>query len=174
MNIYLLAILRTIHIFAGALWIGAAIAYLFFFKPSVKAVGPAGPQFMQTLTGRRKYPLFMVGMSLLNVLAGILLYLFRAGSLNLAWVNSGPGWGYTLGALAGLVAFFVGNFAIGPTAARLGALGQQIGAAGGPPSPTQLTTLHALEQKLERAEWIDFAMLTLSMLAMITARFWLF
>ena len=46
MNIYLLILLRIVHIFAGALWIGSAILYLFFIKPSVKAIGPAGPQFM--------------------------------------------------------------------------------------------------------------------------------
>ena len=49
MNLYLYATLRLIHIIAGALWIGAAIVYLFYIKPSVKSIGPMGPQFMEFL-----------------------------------------------------------------------------------------------------------------------------
>ncbi len=174
MNAYLLILLRSIHIFAGALWIGAAISYLFFIKPSVKAIGPAGPQFMQSLTGRRKYPAFMVSTSLLTVLAGSILYLNTSGALNLTWIKTGTGLGFTIGSLAALVAFLVGTFGIGPTAAQMGALGQQIGASGGSPTPAQISALQALERKLSRAELIDFVMLVIAMLTMATARYWPF
>jgi uncharacterized membrane protein len=123
MHTYLIILLRIIHIFAGALWIGAAISYLFFFKPSVKAIGPAGPQFMQNLAGRRKYPLFMISTSLLTVLAGGILYWFSSGGFNPAWIASGPGIGFTIGSLAALVAFLVGNFGIGPTCSPDGRFG---------------------------------------------------
>lgn len=174
MNAYLLFLLRIVHIFAGALWVGAAISYLFFIKPSVKAIGPAGPQFMQNLAERRKYPLFMVGTSLLTVLAGGILYLYASGGFNLAWTQTGTGLGFTIGSLAALVAFLVGNFGIGPTAAKMGALGGQIGASGGSPTPEQISTLQALEKKLSRAELIDFVMLVIAMLTMATARYWAF
>jgi len=174
MNAYLLITLRMIHIFAGALWIGAAIFYLFFIKPTVKAIGPVGPQFMQNLAERRKYPLFMVSVSLLTVLAGIGLYLYASGGIQLAWIRTGPGLGYTLGALAALVAFFVGNFGIGPTASKMGALGGQISNSGGKPTPEQVTSIQALDKKLSLLENIDFVTLTLSMLLMATARYWAF
>jgi len=172
MNVYLLILLRIIHIVAGSLWIGAAISYLFFVKPSVKSIGSVGPQFMQNLAERRRYPLFMVGVSLLTVLAGGVLYLYASGGFSLAWIKTGPGLGFTLGSLAALVAFFVGNFGIGPTSARMGALGEQMVAAGGPPSPEQLGLMQSLEKRLNRAEVIDFIMLTISILAMATARYW--
>jgi uncharacterized membrane protein len=174
MNNYLLILLRIVHIFAGGLWIGAAISYLFFIKPSVKAIGPAGPQFMQNLAERRKYPVFMISTSLLTVLAGGILYWFSSGGFNAAWIDSGPGIGFTIGSLAALVAFLVGNFGIGPTAAQMGALGQQIGASGGGPSPEQISALQALEKKLSNAERIDFVMLVIAMLTMATARYWTF
>jgi hypothetical protein len=174
MNIYLLVLLRTIHVFAGALWIGAAISYLFFIKPSVKSIGTAGPKFMQNLAERRRYPLFMVSVSLLTVLAGGALYLFASGGFNPFWIKSGPGLGFSVGALAGLIAFLVGNFGIGPTSARMGIIGEQISISGGQPSPEQLGELQALERKLKRTETIDFVMLTISMLAMATARYWFF
>ncbi len=174
MNTTLIIILRIVHIFSGALWIGAAVFYLFFIKPSVKAIGPAGPQFMQNLAERRRYPLFMISVSLLTVLAGGALYLYASGGFNLTWIKSGTGVGLTIGALAALVAFLVGNFGIGPTAAQMGALGQQIGMAGGAPTPEQLNHLQALEKKLASAEQIDFIMLTIAMLTMATARYWTF
>jgi len=174
MNIYLLILLRIIHILSGTLWIGAAISYLFFFKPSVKAIGPAGPQFMEVLAERRKYPLFMMIVSLLTVLAGGILYLNASGGFNLAWMKTGPGLGFTIGSLAALVAFFVGGLGIGPTAAKMGALGQQIGMADGKPTPEQVSTLQALEKKLSRAELVDFVALTASILTMATARYWTF
>jgi uncharacterized membrane protein len=174
MNEALLIFLRLVHIAAGTLWIGAAIFYLFFIKPSVKAIGPAGPQFMQNLTERRKYPMFMMSTSLLTVLAGGALYLYASGGFSLAWIQTGTGIGFTIGSLAALVAFLVGSLVIGPTSGQMGALGQQIGASGKPPSAEQIRTLQALEKKLASAEKIDFIMLTIAMLTMATARYWTF
>lgn len=174
MNPILLIFLRLVHVLAGSLWIGAAIFYLFFIKPSVKAIGPAGPQFMQNLAGRQKYPAFMMTTSLLTVLAGGALYLYASGGFNLAWMKSGTGVGFTIGALAALAAFFVGSLGIGPTSARMGALGQQISQSGQGPTLEQVTVMRALEKKLVLAEQIDFVMLTISMLAMATARYWFF
>jgi hypothetical protein len=174
MNIYLILLLRLIHIVAGILWAGAAVYYLFFVKPSVKAIGAAGPQFMQHLAERRKLPLFMVGTSLLTVLAGGFLFWSSSGGFNAAWIASGPGVGFTIGSVAALVAFLVGTFVIGPTSGQLGALGGQIAASGTGPAPDQLATLQALDKRLNFAEQVDFIMLVISMLTMATARYWTF
>ncbi|NLG70453.1 MAG: hypothetical protein GX495_00215 [Chloroflexi bacterium] len=174
MNTSLLILFRIVHVFAGALWIGAAISYLFFFKPSIKAIGPAGSQFMRSLAERRKYPVFMITTSLLTVLAGGALYIYASGGFNLAWIRTGPGLGFTIGALAGVAAFFIGFFGIGRTSAQMGALSAQIGSSGGSPTPDQINVLHALGKKLSRAELVDFVMLFISMSTMATARYWPF
>jgi hypothetical protein len=174
MNIYLLNLLRLVHVVAGILWAGAAISYLFFVKPSVQSIGTVGPLFMQNLMQRRKYPIFMMGTSLLTVLAGGALYWFLSGGFSLAWISSGPGLGFTIGSVAALVAFLVGGFGIGPTSGQMSVLGGQIAASGRGPTPEQSSLLQALEKKLARAEWIDFIMLAISMLTMATARYWAF
>lgn len=174
MNTVLLILLRFIHVVAGTLWIGAAIFYLFFVKPSVRSLGPSGPQFMQSLAERRKYPLFMFAVSLLTVLAGIALYLYDSGGLNPAWLRTGVGLGFAIGSLAALLAFFVGGLAIGPTSARMGALGQEIGASGNGPTREQASLMQALEKRLARAEAIDFILLTIAILTMATTRYWFF
>jgi len=174
MNIYLLILLRLTHVVAGILWGGAAVYYLFFVKPSVKAIGPAGPQFMQNLAQRRKLPLFMIGTSLLTVMAGGILYWFSSGGFSAAWIVSGPGIGFTLGSLAALIAFLVGGLGIGPTSAKMGALGGQIATSGSGPTPEQAGAMQAMEKRLNFAEQVDFVMLVIAMLTMATARYWTF
>lgn len=174
MNIYILILLRIVHVIASILWAGAAVVYLFFVKPSVKSIGPAGPQFMQYLAERRKYPVFMMTTSLLTVLAGSVLYWISSGGLNAAWIRTGTGVGFTIGALAALVAFLVGGFGIGPRSAAIGTLGGQIARSGMPPTPEQMHSIQALEKKLAMAENLDFIMLAIAMLTMATARYWIF
>lgn len=174
MNVYLLILLRVTHVVAGILWGGAAISYLFFVKPSVQAIGATGPQFMQNLMERRKYPIFMMSMSLLTVLAGGVLYWFSSGGFNFSWIKSGVGIGFTIGALAALVAFFVGGFGIGPISGKMAMLGGQIAASGQRPTPEQISQMQALEKRLGVAEQIDFIMLVIAMLTMATARYWTF
>lgn len=174
MNIYVLNLLRFTHVVAGILWAGASIFYLFFIKPSVRSIGPAGPQFMQNLTQRLKFPLFMVSTSLLTVLAGGALLWFLSGGLNLAWVQTGPGLGFTIGSVAALIAFFLGTFGIGPTSGQLGALGGQIAASGQGPTPEQASRMQALEKKLSTIENTEFVLLAISLVTMATARYWVF
>lgn len=174
MNVYLLNLLRFVHVVAGILWAGAAISYMFFVKPSVKSIGTAGPQFMQHLMQRRKYPLFMISTSLLTVVAGGALLWFISGGLNLGWITTGPGLGFTIGSLAALVAFLVGTFGIGPTAGQMSVLGGQIAASGNGPTAEQVNLMQVLEKRLSRVEQVDFIMLVISMLTMATARYWAF
>ena len=172
MNTSVLILFRTIHVFAGALWIGAAIVYLFFIKPSVQAIGPAAPQFMQSLTQRRRYPVFMASVSLLTVLAGVVLYFYTSGGFNPNWFGTGPGLGYTIGSLAALGAFLVGSFGIGPISGKLGSLAQGIGASSRGPTPEQVARIQSLEKQLAVAERIDFVLLMISIVTMATARYW--
>jgi uncharacterized membrane protein len=174
MNIYLLNVLRLVHVVAGILWAGAAISYLFFVKPSVQSIGAAGPQFMQSLMERRRYPIFMMVTSLLTVLAGGALYWVFSDNLSLAWITTGKGLGFTIGSLAALIAFLLGTFGIGPTAGQIAALGKQIAVSGKGPTPEQAQQLHALETKISRIEQVEFVLLVVSMVTMATARYWNF
>lgn len=174
MNVFLLIVLRLVHVVAGILWGGAAVYYLFFVKPSVKAIGPVGPQFMQNLVERRKLPIFMMSTSLLTVLAGGILFWFSSGGFTPAWMASGPGIGFTIGSSAAVVAFFAGGLGVGSTSAEMGALGGQIAASGNGPTPEQAAKMQTLEKRLNLAERIDFIMLVIAMLTMATARYWSF
>jgi uncharacterized membrane protein len=174
MNIYVLNLLRFVHVVAGILWGGAAISYLFFIKPSVTAIGATGPQFMQNLMERRKYPIFMMSTSLLTVLAGAILFWFSSGGFSATWMASGPGIGFTIGSVASLIGFLAGSIGVGPTSGKMAALGGQIAASGKGPTAEQVAQMETLEKRLNLAEQIDFIMLVIAMLTMATARYWLF
>lgn len=173
MNTYIL-LLRTVHILAGVLWVGSAIFYLLFVEPSVKALGAAGPKFLQDLIDRRRYPLYMNAVSALTLLAGLLLYWNTSGGLQLAWVRTGPGMGFTLGSLVALVVYAIGFLLLRPRAERMGQLGQAIGRAGGPPTPAQAAELHKLGEEMTSIGRWDAILLTVSLIAMATARYWAF
>lgn len=174
MELYVILFLRVLHVVAGVLWAGAAIVYLTHVKPAVQLIGPAGPMFMQAYIGRRKYPLFMQASSILCVAAGVVLFWYASGGLSMDWLTSGPGLGFTIGAAAGLLSFFLGALFIGPRAGRLGQLGQAVAAAGGPPSAAQAEEMHRLEVEIARYENIEFVLLVIALLTMATARYWYF
>ncbi len=171
--IYLI-FLRLVHIVAGALWVGSAIFYFVFVEPTVKSLGPAGPQFMQALIEKRRYPLFMNTVSALTIVSGALLFWTASGGLQPAWLTSGPGLGFTIGSVVAIVVYGIGFFMIRPRADRLGELGKAIGKAGGPPTPEQAAELHQLSEEMTKLGRIDAILLTISLITMATARYWYF
>lgn len=169
-----IVLLRVTHIFAGVLWVGSAIVYFFFVEPTVKTLGPVRPKFMQDFIERRRYPLYMNIVSALTILAGALLFWNTSGGLQANWLKSGPGLGFTIGSVVAFVVYLIGFFFIRPRAGRLGALGKEVAQAGGPPSPEQAAELQKLDQEMRSIERIDVVLLTISLLAMATARYWAF
>lgn len=172
MNAYLFYILRSVHIFSGVLWVGGAISYFFFVEPAVKGLGAARPKFMQGFIEKRRYPLYMNVVSALTIVAGALLYWNTSGGLQLAWVRTGAGLGFTFGSVVALVVYLIGFLMLRPRAERMGALGKQIGAAGGPPTAEQAAELGQLEHELRSVKRIDVILLTIALLAMAAARNW--
>ncbi len=165
-------LLRVVQICAGVFWVGGGILMFGYIEPTVKAMAPAGQKFMQYLLVQRRFSLSMGIASLLTILAGATLYWRDSGGFQWAWITSPSGLGFTLGASVGLAAFFIGSLMIKPTTDRLGALGRLIAASGQPPSAEQLAELNRLQARLAAIQRWDFALLTIALLAMATARYW--
>lgn len=172
MNLLLIT-LRILHIVAGIFWAGGAIHYFLFIEPAARATAPDSQRFMGYLMAQKRWAQFMAVMSLITVLAGGALY-YRLGSVDWSWVRTGPGIGFTIGALAGIIVFFVGLLMIAPRVTQLGQLSQQIQASGGAPSPEQAARLEKIQRELETLGKYDFALITIAVLTMSTARYWTF
>ena len=187
MNIILI-LLRIVHIGAGVFWVGAALVSVAFIAPAARASGPEGQKFVRTLMVDRRLTLAMYVASWLTIGAGALLYLRDSGGLQMSWITSGVGLGFTIGAFAALASLLLGLAVLGPTVRRMGALGAAMGAADGPSSAErQAPHLHLdlgegagqaemsrLNARMGAATRINVILLVISLLCMATARYWLF
>ena len=68
-----LLILRLLHIGCGTMWAGTVIFVAFFLDPAVKSSGPDGTRFMQQLVKTNRFPIVIMLLALITVLAGSLL-----------------------------------------------------------------------------------------------------
>ena len=108
MNI-LIIVLRLLHILAGVLWVGTALVNTFFLSPTAAATGETGQKFMAHLIGQARLSARITVASYLTVLAGAALYWIDSQGFTSAWRSSGPGIGFGLGAVAGLIGFGFGQ-----------------------------------------------------------------
>jgi uncharacterized membrane protein len=169
-----LLVLRFIHIVASVCWAGGGFIFFLFVEPTAKTLAPTGMQFVQHMVTKRRFSIFMVVSSTLTVLSGALLLWLRAGGQWLNYVQTGPGLGFTLGSITGIVVYFVGMLGINPRAVKLAKLGAAIQAAGGPPTAAQGAELHRLDKEMSVLNLADFMLAALSLGLMASARFWLF
>jgi hypothetical protein len=165
-------VFRLLHIVAGTLWVGMSFMFLAVIGPTAGQLGPAAGPFMTALG--KKAPGIITPVATVTVLAGWALWLrdwSDFGSLG-DWVTSRYGLVLTIGAVLATVAYFGGAFGTGPTIKKMSALGEQIAAAGGPPSPEQQAELARLQGVVRGHGMRDLPLLLLAVAAMATARYW--
>jgi uncharacterized membrane protein len=172
MNI-LLIILRILHIVAGILWAGGATHYYLFIEPSARATAPESQKFMDYLMTRRRFSQFVNTMSLITILAGGALF-YRLAHVNWDWVASGPGLGFSIGALSGISAVVLWNLLVPPRVKELAGLVGELQANGGGTSAAQSARISQIEKEMALAGKLDFALTAIAVLTMSTARYWNF
>ena len=170
MDIYM-AVVRIIHIFGGVFWLGTVWMTAVFLGPAAEAIGSDAEKFMSYITVKLRYPTYVAIAAGSNVLAGILLYWHDSAGLQLVWITTPTGLGFSFGALCALTGFILGLGSVKPTAEKLARIGKELHAAGGPPSSEQLANFHQVQKQLERGEIIVAAVLGLALLGMATARY---
>jgi hypothetical protein len=171
--IYLL-VLRLVHVITSVAWAGGAAIFFLFVEPTAKALTPTGIEFVQHMVNKRRFSIFMVVSSTLTVLSGALLLWQFAGGRWVDYISTGPGLGFVLGSVAGVVVYGVGMLGVNPRAKRMAEIGAAIQAAGGPPTPDQGAELQKLDKEMSAFSRIDFILVVLSLALMGTARYWIF
>ena len=163
------ALLRLVHVFDAAFWVGSTIVMVGYIQPAVRASGPAGTAFMQNFLGRR-LPVAMNVSALLTIVAGLLLYARDSGLFQArAWMSTPPAQAWGVGGLIGIIALLVG--AVAAWQARgLGRIGAEIQAGGGPPSADQKGQLDRLHSRLSTLASLNLALLVIALVLMIIAR----
>jgi cytochrome b subunit of formate dehydrogenase len=168
MSLY--TILRLIHIFSGVFWAGVGLMMAGFVNPSAKAVGPESGKFMQQLARQNRFPLLVEVAALLTILSGFWLYWLVSGGFQVNWITSKTGLFLTIGGVVTIVAYALGYVFQKPAVKRMAALGQEIQAAGGPPSPEQMAEMQAQQKKLAQGGLLSAVLLAIAVVVMALAR----
>jgi hypothetical protein len=167
-------VFRIIHIVFGVAWAGSVFLFVVFVQPSVAAIAPAGAPFVAELLGKRKFVDRLLLFGALTILGGAVLYWQRwdeAGSFG-DWIGSSYGAVLTVGAVAAIAGWLIGLFGARPSVRRLLALGGQIAQAEGPPAPELGAEVQHLQTRLKLYGRTTLGLLTTSVVAMATARYW--
>lgn len=166
MNVFMI-VLRLVHIISGVLWVGAGLIMFFFIGPTLGATADAGQKFAQHLMTRTRFTAVVTTSAILTVLAGASLYWIDSGGLSSAWMHSGAGLGFGIGAFFGLIGFVFGLL-VGNTNGALAKIGMQIQ---GKPTPEQMAQIGALRKRLSVVSPINAYSLIIATLLMAIARY---
>lgn len=167
----ILLALRTIHVLGGIFWVGTAMFNAAFLFPALRSAGANGGQVMQALVRERRMPLFLNIAGGLTMLSGIAMYARVSAATQGMWARSNPGMAYGVGAVLAILAAVLGGAVARPTGLQLAALGEQVRASGGPPSPAQAEEVERLQRRAARTMLVVTTLLVLAATLMATARY---
>ena len=170
MDVYMV-VLRIVHILAGVFWVGAALTTFLFLQPTAREVGPASGPFMAHLAGKKKLVDWVLRAAGLTILAGLLMYWRVTSGLEWDRIKSAYGISLTIGALCAITAFSLGLTIVKPTLMATLALGREVAASGGTPTPEQAAKLQALGKRGKDVGQIIVPLLIVAVAAMASARY---
>jgi hypothetical protein len=169
-NLYLL-VLRLLHVGCGILWAGGVIFIALFVDPALKASGPEGTKFMQQLSKTNGFPIVIMVLAIITVVAGLLLIWKVSGGLQTLWLESKNGMVLTGGAILAIFAFLIGFAISRPVGFRIASIGKAVALAGGPPTSAQILDLQKLGKKLSIATRIIAFLLIFAIVGMSIFRY---
>jgi hypothetical protein len=163
--------LRIIHIGSGVLWVGAVALFTLYVEPTLNALGPDSEKFIKEIVEVRKVPIFFATTSTLAVLGGVLLYWRDSNGLQLSWITAPSGLAFTIGGVSAFAAWLGGNVFTRPAVEKVGAIGAEMKAAGGPPSAELIGRMQAAQEGLRRIGRITLGLLVVAVVGMESARY---
>jgi uncharacterized membrane protein len=166
-----MVVLRILHIGAGIFWVGAAFLTILFLQPTAREIGPAAGPFMAHLAGKKRLIDWVLRAAGLTILAGALMYWRVSGGLDPDWLASATGISLTVGAACGIAAFILGLSVVRPTILSTLAVGREIAAGGGPPTPEQQEQLQALSKRSKDVGMVIVPLLVVAVAGMASARY---
>jgi len=142
----------------------------FFIGPTIGATAEAGQKFVGHLMNNLKFSNRMSAAAGFTILAGFILYWIDSDGFTSAWMTSGAGRGFGIGAAFAVIGFIFGLL-IGRTTKAMLQLGSQIQ---GRPSAEQMTQLNALQKQQVTYSNLSSVALILSVIFMAIARYLVF
>jgi uncharacterized membrane protein len=166
-----MVVLRILHILAGVFWVGAGFVTILFLQPTARELGPAAAPFMAHLAGKKRLIDWVLRAAGLTVLAGALMYWRVTGGLDPDLIVSAYGLSLTIGAACAIAAFTLGLSVVRPTILSSLAIGREVAAGGGPPTPEQQAQLQALSKRGKDVGMVIVPLLVVAVVGMAAARY---
>ena len=163
----LILTLRVIHILAGVFWVGGTLIMTFFIAPAAGSTGEAGQKFLNHVMNNMKFGQNMAVAAILSMLAGLALFWIDSNGFTSAWMSTGAGRNFGIGAGFSIVGFVFGVW-IGNTGRALAKLGAQ---AQGKPSAEQAVQMQKLAKQLRTFSLSAATFLIIAVFFMSIARF---
>lgn len=165
-SIYVVLLLRLIHILSAIFWLGGVLVVARFLLPTTRDLGPAAAPVMTHLMQKRKLPMALLGAGWLAVISGALLYMRGIPS----WYASTQARVLGIGAVLGIATVLMGTFGNVPTARRMGAVMAQL--QSNPGSAELAAEQQRLQGRLTRLTQIAAVLLVIAAGCMAVARYW--
>jgi uncharacterized membrane protein len=164
--------LRLAHVVAGVAWVGGAFVMILLVTRTASRRGDEGELFLTSLLTEGKAARYFELAALTTVLAGSLLYWRASNGLQLDWITSPSGIGFTIGAIAAVVSLAWGATLVGPSGERAARIQADVAAGGGLATVAQATELDAIRRRLNTFAMVDLILLGIAVVCMATARYW--
>lgn len=166
-----MVLLRLAHVVGGVFWVGAMATLAWFLMPAARAMGPQGGEMLRRVVLEQKLSVYLMTAMGVTLLSGFLLYGQLAEVGGAAWMQSRPGMAFGAGGVASLLGVAL-RFTVGiRTQGRIAALGAEMQAAGGPPSPALAERMGALQRRAGRIASASASLLLFAAAAMGVARY---
>jgi hypothetical protein len=164
-------VLRLVHIISGVFWVGSVMFTSLLLAPTLRALGPGAGPVMNQLVKVRKLPIVMMLSGILTMIAGLWLFLIDMSVSQGAFMRTGSGMTFSIGAVFAILAFAVGMAVNLPTSKRLAAIGAAVAGRGGPPNAEEQAEMQRLNGRMTTASQIVMVLLVLATGAMAIARY---
>jgi len=162
--------LRIVHILAGVAWVGIVGFFIVFLVPTATALGGQAAPVMVHLNKKLHLNVVIPIVAILNISAGLILYWRASRGLELDWISSPSGLGFTVGSLLAITAFVIGFTVVRHAADRMGDIGEAVLAAGRPPTPEEGAEMGIHLGKLRVWGRVVFGLLVLTVIAMASSQ----
>ena len=156
-------VLRFLHVFGGAMWVGMMAFQIFFLAPSLAEAGPAAGQVMAGLM-KRRIPVIMPVIALIVILSGMMLLQRLSGGNMKALMAQPVGQAFAAGGAIAILAFLIGVVVMRPLMMRSMRLMQ----AGNPANAPEAQRLQARASTLGK---LVTYMLLVTLTLMAVARY---
>jgi uncharacterized membrane protein len=156
-------VLRFLHVFGGAIWVGMMAFQIFFLGPSLAEAGPAAGAVMAGLM-KRRIPVVMPVIALITILSGMMLFQRISGGDMKALMATPMGKAFAWGGAIALIAFLVGVIVMRPLMMKSMKLMQ----AGNPANAPEVQRLQARATTLGK---VVSYMLLITLALMAVARY---